>query len=199
MYGLVNKAVQDLAVAAGGEETWTAIRTRAGLADPSFVAMEPYDDAVTYRLVQAAAEHFGWAPETVLEAFGEHWITYTAREGYGPLLATMGDTLPAFLGSLDAMHSRIRLTMPALRPPSFVCEEVDPGHLRLHYYSDRAGLAPMVVGLLRGLGRMLAVTVDVRHGVDDTDGDAHDVFDVLYRPAAPAGVPDEPLAGVAVP
>ena len=189
MYGLVNKAVQDLAVAAGGGQAWEAIRARAGVTAPSFVAMESYDDDLTYRLVTAASEHFGWAPEQVLEAFGEHWITYTAKEGYGPLLTAMGDTLPEFLGNLDAMHSRIRLTMPALQPPSFVCEEVDDEHLRLHYYSDRPGLAPMVVGLLRGLGRVLEVEVEVAHAQDDADGDGHDVFDVRYAPLARAAEP----------
>lgn len=185
MYGLVNKAVQDLALARGGPSAWAAIRTRAELDTPSFVTMEQYDDDVTYRLVTAAGEHFGWPADAVLEAFGEHWITYTAQEGHGPLLAALGSTLPEFLGNLDAMHTRIRLTMPALQPPSFSCEELDEGHLRLHYWSDRPGLAPMVVGMLRGLGVRLGVHVEVARVEALGDRHDHEVFDVRYGPARP--------------
>ena len=150
---------------------------------PSFITMDQYDDDVTYRLVTAASEHFGWTPEAVLEAFGEHWITYTAHGGHVLMLDALGSTLPEFLHNLDAMHTRIRLTMPALQPPSFVCEELDEGRLLLHYWSDRPGLAPMVVGLLRGLGARLRVEVEAAHVERRADGHDHDVFDVRHRPA----------------
>lgn len=187
MYGLVNKAVEDLAVASGGQATWDAIRAKAGVVDPTFISMDAYPDEVTVRLVGAASEGFGWTPAQVLEAFGEHWILYTAREGYGPLLQGMGSTLPEFLGNLDAMHSRISLTMPQLRPPSFVCDELQEGALRVHYYSEREGLGPMVVGLLRGLARMFDLVVTVEHVERSGGGADHDVFDVTY---ALAGVAD---------
>ena len=125
------------------------IVARAGLEMPLFVAMEPYDDAVTYRLVDAASDVLGLTPSEVLEAFGEHWVLFTGREGYGPLLSAMGVTLPQFLRNLDAMHSRVALNMPGLRPPSFACEEIDERSLVLRYWSERPGLAPMVTGPLR--------------------------------------------------
>ena len=182
MYGMVNQAVADLADRLGGPELWAAIVERAGMELPVFVAMEAYDDDVTYRLVAAASDVLGMSPAEVLEAFGEHWILYTGEQGYGPMLTAMGATLPQFLANLDSMHSRIALSMPALRPPSFACEELGEGRIRVHYWSERQGLAPMVTGLLKGLGPRfdldVAVTAEPR-----SDGADHDTFLVAYRPA----------------
>lgn len=183
MYGLVNKAVEDLAVQLGGSGLWSAIVERAGLERPVFVAMEPYDDAVTFRLVEAASGILGLSRREVLEAFGAHWILYTGREGYGPLLSAMGTTLPQFLGNLDAMHSRVALSMPALRPPSFTCEELDDQSLLVRYWSERVGLAPMVTGLLRGLGARFDLDVTVTPTTPRPDGVDHDAFLVTYQPA----------------
>lgn len=196
MYGLVNKAVEDLAVQLGGHDLWAAIVERTGLDMPVFVAMEPYDDSVTYRLVEAASEILGLSQADVLEAFGEHWILYTGRKGYGPLLSAMGTTLPQFLGNLDAMHSRVTLSMPDLRPPSFACEELDDQTLLVRYWSERTGLAPMVTGLLKGLGKRFGVEVVVTP-TPRADGVDHHSFRVTYAPVLETG--EIPTVDVAEP
>ena len=180
MYGLVNQAVEDLAVQMGGAPLWSAIKERAGVDVQAFVAMESYDDEVTYRLVAAASALLQMPAEAVLEAFGEHWITYTGKTSYGALFAAMGRTLPEFLSNLDSMHVRVALSMPHLRPPSFSCEERDPGTVVVRYWSDRVGLAPMVTGLLRGLGALLDLEVTVR-AEERGPGADHDTFIVSYR------------------
>lgn len=183
MYGMVNQAVADLADRIGGPELWAAILERAGLDLPVFVAMETYPDDVTYRLVAAASDVLGMSEAEVLEAFGEHWILYTGAQGYGPMLTAMGSTLPQFLGNLDSMHSRIALSMPALRPPSFACEQVGEGRIRVRYWSERNGLAPMVTGLLKGLGARFDLDVTVI-AEPRPDGADHDTFLVSYQPTA---------------
>ena len=187
MYGLVNQAIEDLAIRLGGPELWSDIVSRAGLEMPVFVAMQTYHDDVTYRLVGAASEALGLSPGEVLEAFGEHWILYTGREGYGPMLSAMGANLPQFLGNLDAMHSRIALSMPDLRPPSFAVEELDGQTLLVRYWSDRPGLAPMVTGLLKGLGERFALEVKVTPTDPRPEGADHDTFLVSYEPLHPTG------------
>jgi len=74
----------------------------------------------------------------------------------------------------------VAMTYPELRPPSFEVTELDDSRsLLLHYRSTRAGLAPMVIGLLKGLGKRFDESISVRqvaqHGVDD-----HDVFRIDY-------------------
>jgi len=182
MYGLVNKAVEELAIELGGPELWHRIAAEAGLDVSVFVDMETYPDDITYRLVEAASRVLDMPAEAILEAFGRHWILYTGRRGYGGIFDTMGHTLPEFLMNLDAMHARLRLSMPDLRPPSFVCEIVEGGELRLQYWSERVGLAPMVVGLLRGLGELFDVDVSVTHTQRRGIGSEYDEFSIIQSP-----------------
>jgi hypothetical protein len=183
MYGLINKAIQDLLTARLGEAGWKAICAKSNT-DPSFVTMAKYPDEVTYKLVAAGSEALGVPAETLMEQFGEYWTVYTAEVGYGPLLQFAGNNLVDFLQNLDNMHTRIALTFPELEPPSFWCSEITSQSLRLHYRSGRPGLAPLVLGLIKGLGKRfgtpVTVTLDRPRGVTQD----HDQFVVCYSKSA---------------
>jgi len=186
MYGLVNKAIEDLVVSLTGEETWLEIVRRAGIDVVTFVSLDSYPDEYTHRLVTAASEVLDLPPHEVLERFGEHWVRYTGREGYGHLLAAYGTDVATFLGNLDALHSRVIMIMPELRPPSFRIVEDGPGRFLVHYHSTRTGLAPMVTGLLRGIGSLFDVQLSVERRERREDGADHDVFAVTITPEDPA-------------
>ena len=180
MYGLVNRAVEELVCTRFGEATWEAIRIESGVDIEVFVSMEPYPDDMTYKLVNAASKILGIPAETVLITFGEYWTLYTAREGYGELLKMSGNTLPEFLRNLENMHARVGLLYPELQPPSFECTDVNDQGMLLHYRSHREGMAPLVIGLLQGLSKMFAVKLAVEHiQKRPVDGD-HDVFQLTY-------------------
>ena len=134
---------------------------RATAASVGFLALRTYPDDVTYRLVGAASAELQLPAETVLEAFGEYWVNQTAKASYGDLMHLQGRTLPEFLQNLDQMHSRLALTFKEMRPPSFRVTDITPGSLLLHYHSDRPGLLPFVVGLVKGLGTFFATPVSV--------------------------------------
>jgi len=184
MYGLVNQALEDFVKQGFGDAAWNRIRDGAGINLDMFVSMDSYPDDITYKLVGAATEVLGLEAPQILEAFGEHWVLYTAQAGYGDMLAMFGSDLRTFLLHLDNLHSHVAMTFPDLRPPSFEVEEVEGGGgLLLHYRSTRAGLAPMVVGLLKGLGKRFSQEIKVRQmargGSDD-----HDVFRIDYVTAS---------------
>jgi len=176
MYGLVNKAVVDLVTTKFGIDAWNEIKKKADVDIDVFISMDAYDDDITYRLVGAASEVLKLAPEQVLEAFGEYWVLFTAQS-YGPLLDASGRTLKEFLSNLDAMHARVAMTMPALRPPRFRLIEVDATLMKLEYFSTRKGLAPMVVGLLKGLAARFDTKVDIAH--EPREG--HDEFTIRVQ------------------
>ena len=182
MYGLVNKAIADLITMEHGEAVWAEVRRRAGVDVEVFVGMDPYPDAVTYDLVRAASELLDVPAEKLLEAFGEHWILYTARQGYGDLLGMGGRTFREFMLHLHDLHTHVGLAFPNLTPPSFWCSDVGDDTLTLHYQSQRDGLAPMVVGLLRGLGRMFDTEVTIEHVRRRAAGADHDQFAIGFRP-----------------
>lgn len=152
MYGMVNRAIEDLVVATAGEDAWGEILSAVELEPGGFNDSESYDDALTYQLVAAASEVTGQSPESILHAFGRHWILYTGREGWGAIFDAAGDNFIDFIRQLDSMHSRVQLAMPDLRMPSFTVLGTDTdGQYIVEYRSEREGLSPMVTGLLTGL------------------------------------------------
>lgn len=161
MYGMVNKALQNMVLEAHGEEVWEQIRTRAGVDVEVFISNEGYPDEITYQLAGAASEVLQAPVEDLLRAFGSYWVLKTARQGYGELMAAGGRTLREFLLNLPNLHTRVCLIFPHLRPPEFSCSDVAANSLRLRYRSTRQGLTPFVVGLVEGLGEMFETPVVV--------------------------------------
>ena len=180
MYGMVNKAVEGLVRMHHGDSVWERIKARSGVDVDVFISNESYPDDYTYRLVAAAAEELQTPADGILEAFGEHWIKHTAVEGYGALMNAGGDSLREFLLNLPNFHTRVVMIYPNLRPPSFTCTSVSDHALHLHYYTEREGLAPFVVGLMRGLGDHFKTSVQISPIQRRIDGADHDIFLVSW-------------------
>lgn len=182
MYGLVNRAIEQLVTSIKGEEGWERVCRRAGWEDQGFIAMQTYDDAVTFRLVAAVSEELGLPANEVLKAFGEYWILYTAEEGYGDMLSMCGSDLFSFLRDMNLMHARIEVTMPHIRPPDFELIEAGPGECELVYRSEREGLAPMVEGLIIGLAKRFNQQIEISQTAWRGAGAPHDRFHIRIQP-----------------
>jgi hypothetical protein len=180
---MVNKAVEDMVVRHHGEAVWEQIKAKAGVDVDVFMSNESYSDDITYNLVGAASEVLKVPADQILMGFGEHWVLQTAQEGYGGLMSAAGRTLPEFLRNLPDFHSRVQMIFPKLQPPRFECTDVTDRSLKLHYISHRPGLAPFVVGLMHGLGKMFKTPVTVRQTETKAQGAIHDVFEVTWTPS----------------
>jgi len=187
LYGLVNKAIQDLVISGHGEQAWTNICTDAGVDTTQFVAMQNYPDAITYGLVGQVSATLGAPPEEVLKAFGRHWVKFTGREGHKDVFEMYPkgkEGLVSFLENLDDMHARMMMAMPELKPPQIYSERLSEDKLRIHYVSHRAGLGPMVTGLLDGLFEYFEVSATSEHlPADAGAGRDHDEFLVEFAHA----------------
>ncbi len=179
MYGMVNLAVRDLVITKFGETTWQSICEKAGVSTTDFVPLKAYPDHITYSIVGSASELLKMSPDQILHAFGVHWVSYTAGAGYGVMMDMFGRDFRTCLKNLNGMHSHMGAMMPELVPPRFTVDEVDAKHLRVHYFSTRQGLAPMVSGLLEGLAQKFGDTVTIEHHAKGTRSD-HDEFDVTF-------------------
>ena len=182
MYGLVNKAIEELIVSRFGPERWLEVKSRAGVHDELFFSHESYPDDVTYRLIAAASEVMGMEAREVLLAFGTHWVMYTGRSGYGSILEANGRDLGEFLRNLPTLHSRVAMIFPDLRPPRFECREITATSMELHYFSHRVGLADFVEGLIHGLGQMFDTPIEVAVTSRKADGADHDTFEIRWKP-----------------
>jgi hypothetical protein len=161
MYGLVNLSLQTMVINKYGEDSWKLIKNAAEVEDELFSRLTSYDDAITYRLVGAASKHLNIPTDEFLELFGLHWITVTALQDYGELICAAGANLREFLLQLPHFHTRVTLFLPKLQPPEFSCRELGEKEIELKYFSRRAGLAPFVLGVLRGVGHVFKTKVTV--------------------------------------
>jgi hypothetical protein len=185
MFGLVNKGLEDMVCGQYGEETWEEIKSKAEVEIEAFISLDAYPDDITYRLVDAASVVMKIPATDILEAFGRYWILFTATEGYGSLMEMAGDNLPEFLQNLDNLHARVGLSFPNLQPPSFLCSDLEAESLKLHYYSERPGLTPMVVGMLKGLGEKFGTEVDVQLTHTKAQGNDHEEVSISHKPKCP--------------
>jgi len=181
MYGLINRAIQEMVCQKFGQETWDAIKTDAAIQETTFLALEPYPDEVTHTLVASASKILALSPSEIMQAFGQYWISYTSTNEYKEIMAICGESLKEFLGNLDDLHSRIGVQFPALQAPSFTCDEIDKDTLELHYSSTREGLAPMVVGLVEGLGEKFSTDITVKQVKSRAQGSDQDTFEIKYK------------------
>jgi hypothetical protein len=181
MYGLVNKAIKGLIESQFGAETWREIALRAKLPQCPFLSMRSYPDQLTYELVSATSEVLKLSAAEVLEVFGEHWILFTAKEGYGGLLEHCGQDLREFLLNIDMLHTRVGLIFPELQPPGFKTFEQPDGSIRLEYYSTRAGLTPMVSGLLKGLAKRFGTSAQIEQIAADNSSEYQAAFNIRWQ------------------
>jgi hypothetical protein len=181
MYGMVNKAVEEMVTNQFDEETWEKIKAKAAIEEEIFISNESYPDEVTYRLVAAASETLGLRPDQILEAFGIHWMLHTAPDGYGELLAAGGVTLSEFLLNLPSFHTRLTLIFPKLNPPTFKIKEISDDSLHLHYYSHRMGLTSFVIGILKGLGIMYKTQLEIALLNSRETGSDHEEFLITWQ------------------
>jgi hypothetical protein len=180
MYGIVNKAIEELLTAHGGIELWHAVCEEAGVEPLTFIAQESYPDCITFGLVQAASKKLGMSPHDVLVKFGEHWSIYTGQTGYGHLFKMLGEDLMTFLDNLPELHDHVAHIFPDMKMPHFETERVDPQTIRVLYRSERTGLAPMVLGLLEGMAKIYNTQVRVSHSRQlDASFDADEFFVTL--------------------
>ncbi|MBF01848.1 MAG: heme NO-binding protein [Flavobacterium sp.] len=180
MYGIVNKAIQDLVTSNFGKEKWEIILEKSGIEEDFFISGEAYDDAITFKLAQAVSEEMNMTLQEVLIAFGEWWVVKTTKEKYGGLMESGGSTFKEFLLNLPLFHNRVMLIYPKLTPPEFKISDISENSLNLHYFSKREGLQEFVRGLIQGLAIMFGVTASITLLQTRDLGDSHEIFNVSW-------------------
>ena len=179
MYGMINKAIRTLVTREAGEEVWEQVLVASGIDEDVYEDLEAYDDGVTFSLVGATSEILDIPAGDVLEMFGVYWATDVAPKGYGEYFNAFGDDFESFVSGLDEMHVRISKMLPSLQPPSFDIEELGENHFKVHYVSQRDGLAPLAVGMLKGVALHFGGEADITQ-IEYKGTDDHYVFDVRF-------------------
>jgi hypothetical protein len=150
MYGLINSALKDMILDKFGEKQWLEVLAISEVPDDSFLTMRICEDERTFALAGAASTVLGAPLDACLEMFGEYWVLETAAKTYGVLMDSAGDDMIEFMGNLNVLHDRITSTFLDYVPPEFFIHAKGDAY-EVQYVSQRKGLTPFVVGLLKGL------------------------------------------------
>ena len=179
MYGIVNVAIKDFAVANFGPEKWEDIRERSGVNVDFSLTDNPYNDAVTYTLAKATANEMHLCLDEVLEDFGES-VIQTTHIKYNGFMDSRGSTLKDYLVNLPNFHNRIMLIYPELTPPEFRVTHVAEDSLYVHYISKTKGIRKFVEGYLNGLVKVFNEPVKVEFLQSKEEGSLQEIFKLSW-------------------
>jgi len=151
MYGMIHQAVRAMVIDELGEEEWSSIERKLGIGPSELISQSVYEDSLTFGLIASSSESLAVPINDCLERFGKYWIRFAERGSYGAIMDFTGRTFVDFIENLDRMHQAVIAAMPEAKVPSFSVVVQEEGRLLIKYQSERSGLEPFVVGLLRGL------------------------------------------------
>jgi hypothetical protein len=180
MYGIVNKAIEELVIENFGQQKWEEVKERSGVDIDYFISNEPYDDDITFKLATAVAEVMSISISDVLRSFGEWWVMRTGKQKYSGLMEAGGSTLMQFLMNLPHFHNRVMLIYPRLTPPEFTTSHIEDSSIWIHYRSKREGLQEFVFGLLSGLSKMYETPSTIELIQSRNSGSDHEIFKVSW-------------------
>jgi len=170
MYGFVNLAIREFVLQDHGTDFWNQITSEVSGISDIYLPDQAYDDALTYGIVGAIASKLEIPVPQALEAFGEFWVSFVDKMGYGALLSGNGRNLQDFLSNLDNFHSQLAIAYPDFTPPQFEYVDHGDGHLEIDYESERPGLAPMVTGILKGLAKRYETEIEIAADCQEFQG-----------------------------
>jgi hypothetical protein len=152
MHGLINRSLECFISDTYGNDIWHDVSKAAGLGFDQFEAMLEYDDALTYAVLDAAAEKLTKSRETLLEDLGTFLVSNPKTEALRRLLRFGGVTFVEFLHSLDDLHDRAKLAVPELELPKLRLRgQPDSGSFKLICKGPHAGFGHVMIGLLRAM------------------------------------------------
>lgn len=163
MHGLINRSLQCFLRDSFGADLWREIAVAAQVPAEGFEPMLHYDDAVTRRLIDAAATQLERSGESLLEDLGTYLVSHPNREALRRLLRFGGVGFADFLDSIDDLPGRARLAVPDLELPQIELADDGPGRYRLCCRCPQEGFAAVLVGVLRAMADDYGALVMIEH------------------------------------
>jgi len=161
MYGLIHNALRGMILEQFGETKWNDVLTHSGVPADAFVTMRSYDDEIMYALAGSASDVLGAPVEDCMDMFGRYWVLKAAPETYSDLLDYTGRDPLTFFENLNDLHDRITAAFVGYRPPYFYVDRTHNDTMTLRYVSERHGLTPFVVGLIKGIAERFSTPIEI--------------------------------------
>lgn len=149
MHGLINRSIQSYVCNSHGNVIWGEVAEQAGLDVTEFEAMLSYDDALTPRVLDAAALVLRRPRDEVMEDIGAYLVSHPNFEAVRRLLRFGGVDFQDFLHSLDDLPDRARLAVADLHLPRIELRSGAEGQFSLICDASVAGFGHVMMGILR--------------------------------------------------
>ena len=179
MYGIINVAIQDYAVANFGEEKWEVIKQESAVNVDFSLTDNPYNDTIPYKIAKASATEMNLDLDEVLQGIGESVIA-TTNAKFNSFIDSRGDTLKDYLVNLPSFHNRIAMIYPELNAPQFKVSNIENNSLQVHYVSHTMGIRPFIKGYLIGLTRIFDEQATVTFLESVNNGRQQEIFKISW-------------------
>jgi hypothetical protein len=170
MHGLINRSLECFLGDTYGADVWTDIAHGAGMEFVNFESMLEYEDALTFRVLAAAASRLSKSTDTILEDLGTYLVSDPKVESIRRLMRFGGVSFQEFLHSLDDLHDRVKLAVPDLDLPRLTLTgSHETGEYRLVCNWKHRGAGRVLTGILRTMADDYGALV-LLDDIEDCDG-----------------------------
>lgn len=163
MHGLINRSLQCFLRDTYGAALWGDVVAAADLPVAEFEAMLTYEDALTFRMLDAAEARLAKSRATLLEDLGTYLVSHPHNEGLRRLLRFAGVGYEDFLHSLDELPDRTRLAVSDLDLPQMELRQLSGNRYRITCSAHPPGFAHVLVGILRAMADDYGALVMLDH------------------------------------
>lgn len=170
MHGAILRSFEGFLRNVYGDAPWAETMAELDAGIESFEPMFHYDNALAARILAAVSARLDKPPDALLEDFGTYLVTHPASERMRRLLRFGGVKYEDFLISLEDLSGRARLAMPDLDLPDVELKDEGNGRYVLSFKPEPAGVAPVLLGLLRALADDYGALVLVDYADPETAG-----------------------------
>lgn len=146
-----------------GGACWRAVMQDMDLGFDSFGPVFRYDTKLADCLVAHVARQLGKSPDALLEDFGTFLVTDPRVERVRRLLRFSGADYTDFLHSLEDLRGRAQLAVPELDLPILELDEAAPDEFHVTCRHGVAGVAHVLLGMLRALADDYGALVYLEH------------------------------------
>lgn len=151
MHGLFNRSLHSYLRNTFGNDFWAALAAEARIDAEGFEPILVYDDDITCRLLDIAAERLNRRRCDLLEDLGTHIVSGQDGGAFRRLLRFSGVSFLEFLRSVDHLPGWGRLALPELDLPRLEMEELGGGRFRLTCRFRLPGAGHLASGVLRAM------------------------------------------------
>lgn len=180
MYGMINKALQEMVINSYGACTWEAVKKKAQIDIDTFFNGEMYDDAITHRLVDALSVIVSIGAAQVYYNIGEWYVVQTIGKKYAGMVLAGGKTLKDFFVNLPALYASIKRLYFPNTSSAISISDVQENSALICYHGPLPEFEEIVRGGLSGFCILFKAQPKVTIIENKSEGNTHIIYKVCW-------------------